>query len=126
MPEKLQGTQPFLGILIITQQDKNIPFFVKPTGLVACSQKSITALYRKLLLVVIPKYPPKSQVLCNPYLHAGPLLFTETSSWIHAQPPSYSATTLRLSAIAYSAFAATVHIWRMYRYFTILLVTQTT
>jgi hypothetical protein len=29
MPKKLQGAQTFLGILIITQQDKNIPFFVK-------------------------------------------------------------------------------------------------
>jgi hypothetical protein len=100
MPMKLQGAQPFLGILIITQQDKNIPFLVKSTGLLACSQESIIALYRKLLVVVVPKYPPKSQVLCNLYLHAGPLLFIETTSWIHAQPPSYSATTLRLSAIA--------------------------
>ena len=67
MPKKLQSAESFFGILIIAQQDKNIPFFVKPTGLLTCSQESITCLCRKLILVVVPKYPPTYQVLCNLY-----------------------------------------------------------
>lgn len=67
MSKKLQGAESLLGVLIITQQEKSIHFFLKPKGLLACSQESITGLYLKLLLVVVPKYPPKSQVLCTLY-----------------------------------------------------------